>query len=495
MASERQETALSEVIGFILILAIITAAASLYVVYVVPAQGRQAEIEHMDYIRGEFTGYKIAIDSLWVNGREDVTLSRTIALGTLGGKTEGTFLNLPIFQPYGSGGTMVVNGRADSISYEIPGAVVEDYPGNYTPDIEPIGNPPRHLYLEFKSTDVTTEGSVRLTPDPDNGDWVVYLNVTPVFAPPQPGTVDPLPTLTYSGWPPSQYWFYNIQDYINEELVEWSENIGVSSEPALTITVVKNGNETLTNWIIRRNIQDNVWYPVDLVDPAYGLGADVDYPLELNINWTGPVIPKYPVQVGYSSIPGLIIPAHTMGTLEYLSSNYYWIQQDYYYQNGAVFLEQPDDGSVVKVLPLITLTSGQPGRMTVQVTDIVITSPTQSLGGTGSAEVTSFISSITTDETESGIQFARGIPNAKTVIITVNADSEQSALAWDGAFRQVKTVGLQNGVPDGWSFVAPHTGGSKTSTFRITGANPSDYDVLLDYTRVNMSASLQSVAM
>ncbi|HOP66544.1 MAG TPA: hypothetical protein PLG61_02385, partial [Methanoregulaceae archaeon] len=70
MASEWQETALSEVIGFILILAIITAAASLYIVYVVPAQGREAEIRHMEYISSEFTGYKIGIDSLWINDRE-----------------------------------------------------------------------------------------------------------------------------------------------------------------------------------------------------------------------------------------------------------------------------------------------------------------------------------------------------------------------------------------------------------------------------------------
>jgi len=501
MASEWQETALSEVIGFILILAIITAAASLYVVYVVPAQGREAEIEHMEYIRGEFTDYKIGIDSLWINERVDVTLSRTVSLGTLGGKTEGTFLNLPIFQPYGSSGTMVMNGRADSISYEILGAIVEDYPGNYSPGYNPIESPPRHLYVQFKSTDTGAGEGIQLTPD--NGDWEVLLNVTSIVISAQTGPVGPLPTLTYTSSGGNR--FDDVEYYIRDVLVPWSEDVdsSLSSEPALTITVIKNGNETLTNWVIKRNIQDNVYYLVDLLDPAYGLGDDVDYSFKLLRNGndvpgeliTDTIITNYPVPVGYSSIPSHIIPDHTMGTLEYLSNNYYWIQQNYYYQNGAVFLEQPDDGSVVKVLPLITLTSDHPGWVTVQVTDIVITSPTQSLGGTGSAEVTSFITYVINGETESGIQFARGIPNAETLVITVNADSEQSALAWDGVFRQAKTIGLQNGVPEGWSSINPHTDGSTTSTFRITGANPSGYDVLLDYTRVNMSASLQSVAI
>ena len=503
MASEWQETALSEVIGFILILAIITAAASLYIVYVVPAQGREAEIRHMEYISGEFTGYKIGIDSLWINDREDVTISRTYDLGTLGGTTQGSFLNLPLFQPYGSSGTMVVNGRGDTIGYEILGAVTEDYPGNYTPGFNPIEGPPRHLYLEFKSTDKSSGDGIRLTPTPGDSDWVVWLNVTPIVTSAQTGPVGTFPILTLTGGNN----FEQIQTYIAGPLKTWADSVGSSvyTEHALTITVVKNGNETLSNWIIKRNIDENVYYLVDLLDPAYGLVNDVDYSFTLLRDGndvageltTGTIITNYPVSVGYSSIPGFVIPDHPMGTLEYLSNNYYWIQQIYFYQDGAVFLEQPDDGSVVKVLPAITLTSDQPGKVKVKVTDIQILSSTQSLGGTGSAEVTSFISGITTDETESGIQFARGIPNAQTVIITVNTDSEQSALAWDGAFRRVKSLGSLNGVPDGWSSVDPHSSGSTTSTFRITGNpvnGPDDYDILLDYTRVNMSASLQSVA-
>ncbi|MDD5509163.1 MAG: hypothetical protein PHD25_12700, partial [Bacteroidales bacterium] len=184
-----------------------------------------------------------------------------------------------------------------------------------------------------------------------------------------------------------------------------------------------------------------------------------------------------------------------MGSLEYRSNNYYWIRQNYYYQDGAVFLEQPDDGSVVKTMPSITFDKDDPSdTLIVRIIDVVITDPiqSQSLGGTGSVEVTSFVSDITNGQIEPEKELATGIPNAKEVVITVDTTDEQSARAWDGAFRQVRTIAnTTNGVPTEWSEIIS---GTLSSTFRITGASPTDYDILLDYTRVNMSASLQSVA-
>jgi hypothetical protein len=491
MASEWQETALSEVIGFILILAIITAAASLYIVYVVPAQGREAEIRHMEYISGEFTGYKIGIDSLWINNREDVTLSRTFDLGTLGATTQGTFLNLPLFQPYGSGGTMVVNGRGDTIGYEVD-ALVEGFPGDYEPSDPSYIGEPRHLYINIKTSDVSTSEGVLITPSVGSN-WYAWLNVTKMITPAGSGTIDP-PLVKFSGQGADK-----IIEYLEGVFYNWAKDVegsSVISEPALTITVVKNGKTTLTNWTIYENIDDNVNYTVDILDYAYGLNEDLSYPFTI----TPSILPSmthiqyyYPVQFGYKKDPDLKIGPNPMGSLEYRSNNYYWIQQNYYYQNGAVFLEQPDDGSVVKTMPSITLTN-LAGILKVQVTDIVITPPSQSLGGTGSAEVTSFVYNVTEGVTEDGSRFATGIPNAKQVVITVEAKDEQSALAWEGAFRQVRTLGIQrNDVPDdGWIDTPTRTG--NTVTFQIKGNDPDEYDILLDYTRVNMSASLQSVA-
>jgi len=491
MASEWQGTALSEVIGFILILAIITAAASLYIVYVVPAQGREAEIRHMEYISGEFTGYKIGIDSLWINNREDVTISRTFDLGTLGATTQGSFLNLPLFQPYGSGGTMVVNGRGDTIEYEVD-ALVEGF-GTESESSPSLIDEPKHLYVKLSIDEPDDGGELLL--EPSEGDWEVWLNVTQMITSAESGTIDPLPEFEYSpssGWLFGNWWD-DIEDYLNDELVPWSESIDISfsSEPVLTITVIKNGNETLSNWVIRRNIDDSEYYTIDIFDEAYGLsGDDLSYPFSIDKT-------EYGIDCLFlHNIPEIVesgpIP---MGSLEYRSNNNYWIQQNYYYQDGAVFLEQPDDGSVVKVLPSITLTKGPSGTLIVRIIDIAILSDSRSLGGTGSVEVTSFVSEVTEGETVDGTRFATGIPNAKNIVVNVTADDEPSALAWEGAFKQIRTIGIQrNEVPEAWIDLPTRTG--NRVTFRIDGdpTNP-EYDILLDYIRVNMSASLQSVAV
>lgn len=58
---------ISEVVGFVFILAVVVAGLSLYLVYGVPVLGREAEITHMDGVRGWFVDYKTGIDQLWLN--------------------------------------------------------------------------------------------------------------------------------------------------------------------------------------------------------------------------------------------------------------------------------------------------------------------------------------------------------------------------------------------------------------------------------------------
>ena len=44
-----------------------------------------------------------------------------------------------------------------------------------------------------------------------------------------------------------------------------------------------------------------------------------------------------------------------MGSLSYHTDNFYWIQQNYYYKLGGIFLEQPGEGVSVKVAPPIAI--------------------------------------------------------------------------------------------------------------------------------------------
>ncbi len=117
----RSDDALSEVIGFILIIAILMIFLSLWMVYVVPAEGRQQEIEHMNYVRNWFTQYKVTADSLWINHDDDksltgITFSNSLVLGSQGGATQAGGLFLPVMSPVGSTGAIVVTNKSEFIT-------------------------------------------------------------------------------------------------------------------------------------------------------------------------------------------------------------------------------------------------------------------------------------------------------------------------------------------------------------------------------------------
>jgi hypothetical protein len=113
------EEGLSEVIGFILILALIMIFLSIWVIYAVPADGRQQEIEHMGYVQDWFTQYKITADSLWINDQDtdfsprDVTVSNSIVLGSQGGATYSQGLFLILMRPFGSSGTISLENGSE----------------------------------------------------------------------------------------------------------------------------------------------------------------------------------------------------------------------------------------------------------------------------------------------------------------------------------------------------------------------------------------------
>jgi hypothetical protein len=58
---------ISEVMGFVIILAVVMAGLSLYLTYAVPIQGREEEIKEMDSVRSWFVDYKTGTDQLWLN--------------------------------------------------------------------------------------------------------------------------------------------------------------------------------------------------------------------------------------------------------------------------------------------------------------------------------------------------------------------------------------------------------------------------------------------
>jgi hypothetical protein len=103
MRRGRSEDGISEVVGFVVILAIVVASLSLYLTYALPVLGREDEIKEMDSVRAWFVDYKTGTDQLWlhsplvpgdVSGSDEgpelfnstigqVTLRRVINAGTL----------------------------------------------------------------------------------------------------------------------------------------------------------------------------------------------------------------------------------------------------------------------------------------------------------------------------------------------------------------------------------------------------------------------------
>ncbi len=67
MGRDRGGDGISEVVGFVIILAVVMAGLSLYLTYAVPALGREGEINVMDGVRTWFVDYKTDVDQLWLN--------------------------------------------------------------------------------------------------------------------------------------------------------------------------------------------------------------------------------------------------------------------------------------------------------------------------------------------------------------------------------------------------------------------------------------------
>ena len=140
MTNNHNEVGLSEVIGFILIIGLITAVMSIWMIYVVPVNGREAEILQMTDVRNQFTNYKISLDSLWINSNNQsnvplsyVTLSTSFNLGTGGGNSQGTGLFLPMLNPIASSASLAITNTGESLNvttYSSSGPVYQQFPIN-----------------------------------------------------------------------------------------------------------------------------------------------------------------------------------------------------------------------------------------------------------------------------------------------------------------------------------------------------------------------------
>jgi hypothetical protein len=351
MVGKDKEPGLSEVIGFLMIVALLAILFSMYLLYVVPIQGRDAEISHMKYITQEFIGLKADIDGLIINNKINMPIARSFELGTLSSVGSGALSILPLSSFIEATGTLMVNEQNDFLSVIVNGDMVDL--SNIPPIVPPpVSNPvyeiecidpdrcpltPINFTINDRFYNITTKARYSFNDslyDPatstlrynysfilDLGPSVLYPNNSPVTLQFDPiilvnRTYD-LVVQVFNNTTP------NPGPYISEKTL--IENLTFGRN--YTYHILKD------NDLIPNNTSDYFY-----INPSESIPADL-----------------YQDQT-ISTKAGMFPPR--VGSFTYESANRYWVNQNLLYEMGGLFLNQPaDGGSSVMLIPSIALTS------------------------------------------------------------------------------------------------------------------------------------------
>ncbi|KAF1077994.1 hypothetical protein [Methanogenium sp. MK-MG] len=185
------------------------------------------------------------------------------------------------------------------------------------------------------------------------------------------------------------------------------------------------------------------------------------------------------VTVGSNSGGVVTLADYEAGSLEFRSDNNYWIDQNYYYQLGGVFLEQ-ESGSTVRVMPPLTIARyGTDGGYTAKVDFTIIRlNGEQLISGMGQVR-------IDTNLNTNGIS-GESYPEITNVTISVGSDDPQTRSMWEGLFRDSLA---RYGIPAPWYTL---TNIDDEVSLDIIGN--SSIGVYADIIRANYTATLQTVA-
>lgn len=488
------ESGLSEVVGFVLIIALLMAVFSLYLTYGVPAQGRENEILHMNTVKDQFIDYKIGMDSLANNNKMGTTVSNSFTLGSESAYTEGVMAFIPIMKPVSSGGTFSINRRttvpetltitSQSLIQNNSAQDVTDLPAGVQTLIE---NQPQHIYVNITGiVNVDCAYGVAVS----GTGWNAMVNVTPQYV------LSPITTSQSSSTCPAGTYLTGSTGTESSELFYCMnpEGSSIYNTTDTTITVLKGGKTTLHNLPVLRNITSGRTYSVDIMDPAYGLTSVMEFPDTITlantyagknsgtITGSGNATYDYsPMRFESGAIP--------LGAVDYRSENNYWISQEYYYQMGGVFLSQLDGNNTYKLPPAITFSmdNSNPSRpiTLVTVNAVSITNPYGGsvIGGNSPVQVKTTLDSLHT------FPYADGIANTKWIRIGITTEDEQARAMWKNYFDYTARVA---GLPE-----ETETGIAGTESYIVIhgtdAADTGDYDIRVVATNATYTALLYGV--
>mgnify|MGYP001250086468 CR=1 FL=1 len=460
---ERQkEQALSEVIGFVLILGIITAAFSLYLVYGVPAQGRENEINHMNEVKDQFVAYKLSLDSLFNNNKIGTSVSNSFTLGTGGGYTQGSNSIIPILSPVRSSGVIAINQRTstpETLNISSYSKILD--PTVHTSVSLPLGSStminatPQHIYLNIsniQSNDLLPQKPTSYGLQMSGTGWTATVNLSPRMVLSNISTIN---TQSAICTPPSQQTgtsgsgsgtVYYCLNTTQGTLYNGSD---------ITVSVFKNNESTIQSLAVYKTISAGS-YSVDIMDPAYGIQSVMQSPDNLtfsntlyspntttgsSITGAGKIVYSY-AEKDYRASP------IELGSLEYRAINNYWISQKYYYQAGGVFLAQNDGNMTWKLPPEISFSNDPVNNIvTVSINALSFDNKSSGLvGGNSPVQIKTTLKSITPLPYA---PVAAGGGNTKWIRIGVNTSDDQARVMWKNYFTETARVaGIPNTIID-----------------------------------------------
>jgi Bacterial Ig-like domain (group 3)/Domain of unknown function (DUF2341)/Concanavalin A-like lectin/glucanases superfamily len=446
---------ISEVIGFLLILAVIIFSISLYVLYAMPAMGREDEIARMSAVKEAFTEYKLNIDTLWTSRQCTSDFGPALSLGS--GETTGILGYFPFFSPPKAGAVLALNQRAENITITSDSFVAVASGGynesgaiTVAPVTMTMNQTPVHFYLNVSTTYLQTPSGVSL----DGPGWDLWVNVTPNY-------------LYFSRFNITE----NASHYIATQR-NWTDSLWNSTD--ITVTTF-SGSNPVNTVPVYHNITTSRNYTVDLMSPVYGISTQFQTPQSFTLSESdssGNISGWYDLRYGYA--PVVMTSTYPLGSIEFRSNNIWYTPQNYYYQLGGVFLEQPD-GSTNEIPPAISI-SVVNGSPLVNIGDILIQGGVESTQMSGSGPIT--VATAVTDATAAPLPAGN---NTRWVNITIQAASENASRMWQ---RTLTSLADQAGLP-----ATAYTNGTSGSYafLNITG-DPNLYDIRLSLTQVNVSA-------
>ncbi len=497
MINNHNEAALSEVIGFVLILALITVAFSLYLVYGVPAQGRENEIIHMGVVKDQFVDYKVALDSLFTNNMVGTSISNIFSLGTSGGYTQGSNSVFPIMSPANSGGIFSINRRTlgnetltiKSQSYVTGTGTTTSVDMSTT--AKRINFTPSHVYVNISipsSVPINITGSYGLTVNTTK--WIATVNLTPqstyyiVYKPlystnPCPLTPNGtgiLARLVLPGGGPGAEQTGCLLP-LNQSRYAGTD---------LTVSITKGNILTMQNYVVDKNVSSGGKYTLDLMDSTYGLNT-VTLPGDSirlaegkklgSTSGTGNFTYNFVLMDNYAISP---IP---LGAIEYRADNNYWIPQTYYYQMGGVFLNQPGENTTYKLPPEISFSKSTEGTdiiTTVNINALVISNPEGGsiIGGNSPVKLKTSLMS------KSALPYAVGTANTKWIRIAINTSDDQARQMWTNYFNYTARAAY---IPNTF------TGNTTTESYIFINGSDLSPNGLLDINVIGSIATYKTI--